>query len=213
VVGLGVRRATLLAPSALYHLPQEPKDFSNSSYFAAWLRPRLETYGPQLSIAHYDPTGLAVYKQSTWDKPVSTSERLDLTNSLSVLRWPSTAVDGNISSHALTLSGCGLSIRLGDRAAYTRSDGSLIVVCANICESHRYPCGASVDAKGSGGGRGPRLSIVCARNFLAKNLVFSRRKLALILLCRTRYVLLYIKTPILEFEICFLLSVLCENNA
>jgi len=40
-------------------------------------------------------------------------------------------------------------------------------------------------------------------DFLARNFVFSRRKLALTLLCRTRYVLLYIKTPILEFEICF----------
>jgi len=39
--------------------------------------------------------------------------------------------------------------------------------------------------------------------FLARNLVFSRHKLALTLLCRTRYVLLYIKTPLLEFKICF----------
>jgi len=52
------------------------------------------------------------------------------------------------------------------------------------------------------GTRGAFPPIVRARHFLAIKLVFSRRKLALTLLCRTRCVLLYIKTPILEFKIC-----------
>jgi len=53
---------------------------------------------------------------------------------------------------------------------------------------------------GGGGGKLPPLGatereippIVRARILLARNLVFSRRKLALTLLCRTRYILLYI---------------------
>ena len=41
---------------------------------------------------------------------------------------------------------------------------------------------------------------------------FFRRKSALTLLCRTRYVLLYIKTPIWNSKFVFL-SILSENNA
>ena len=64
--------------------------------------------------------------------------------------------------------------------------------------------------------RGEIPPIVRTRYFLPRNLVFSHRKLAVTLLCRTRYVLFYIKNLKLQFwnsKYVFFLSVLSEANA
>jgi len=86
---------------------------------------------------------------------------------------------------------------------------NIVLITVNCLRAYyTYGEGGKLPPLGAGG----IPPIVRARILLARNLVFSRRKMALTLLYRTRYILLYIKTPILEFEMCFSIRYR-ENNA
>ena len=94
------------------------------------------------------PTGLSTHKQSAWDKPVISSERLKLNSSLSnpadqARLIATTSPHSGDWLYALPLSGC--CLRLDDRAVHIAAS---LRLGANICEPHQCPRGATVDTKG-----------------------------------------------------------------
>ena len=150
--GLGVRRATHLAPSA---------------YLAAYsatseLQARILD-APDVTMCQYEIAALeawsdlsstgalpdpSAFKQHNWDKPVVDVER-DRLLAIPGYRSRLLAVSADHSSdwlHALPISSCGL--RLSDEAI--RVAVGLRLGCT-LCTPHQCPCGSQVDSLGTHG--------------------------------------------------------------
>lgn len=157
--GLGIRRVSLLAPSAflasaagtrdlqdrILHRCDVAADSAVDHAFEQWMI----THGGQSDVSH--PVGTSAAKQREWDKPSIYADLSRLKASLPDKHHQARllAVSAPHSGdwlHALPISSCGL--RLDDEAVRVAVGLRLGV---KLCEPHQCPCGAKVDPEGTHG--------------------------------------------------------------
>ena len=146
--GLGIRRATSLALSAILASAASTSDLQHDILSSCWSTPDAEFIGACASwSAMYSlpcPADDAAVRQRAWDTPAVARDWLAVWQSASTETDKArlTAIRAQHSSDwlfALPISACDL--RLGDEEVSRR-------LGLNICETHTCPCGANVDMRG-----------------------------------------------------------------
>jgi len=148
--GLGVRRASDIAPSAYLASYSEGRKLVASILHipqAETLDPSILNLWNRLSNDSPPPLGDSAFKQRNWDLPVAETTFNRLLNQGDKARLLAVSADHSSDwLHAIPISSCGL--RLEDEAI--RVAVGLRLGC-NLCLPHKCPCGTEVEDNGRHG--------------------------------------------------------------